>query len=133
MPRAKNKQKYDPGTLSARVYPLSLATLQRDGAACWERYLSSRSPPDHLLYQMLNTVPVCGGCWGLTCSGSTWARAGRRFRRIIFLGFFCAVVVSSVVAATARAVSDDEGLSCVRAFSSLGVGTGFWGSMVSVG
>jgi hypothetical protein len=37
---------------------------------------------------MLKIVPVCGGSSDFTVEGSTWGRAGRRFRRIIFLVFF---------------------------------------------
>lgn len=62
--------------------------LQRPAAACLERYLSSRSPPDHLLYQMLKIVPVWGGGSDLMVEGSTWGRAGRRLRRMIFFTFF---------------------------------------------
>lgn len=61
--------------------------LQRPGAAVLERYLSSRSPPDHLLYQMLKIVPVCGGGSDFIVDGSTCGRAGRRFLRIIVLVF----------------------------------------------
>lgn len=61
--------------------------LQRPGAAVLERYLSSRSPPDHLLYQMLKIVPVCGGGSDLIVDGSTCGRAGRRFLRTIVLVF----------------------------------------------
>ena len=32
--------------------------LHREGAACLDRYLSSRSPPDHLLYHMLKVLIV---------------------------------------------------------------------------
>lgn len=61
--------------------------LQREGAAVLERYASSRSPPDHLLYQMLKIVPVCGGGSDLIVDGSTCGRAGRRFRRMSFVFF----------------------------------------------
>lgn len=61
--------------------------LQRPSAAVLERYLSSRSPPDHLLYQMLKIVPVCGGGSDLIVDGSTCGRAGRRFLRMIVLVF----------------------------------------------
>lgn len=61
--------------------------LQRPGAAVLERYLSSRSPPDHLLYQILKIVPVCGGGSDFIVDGSTCGRAGRRFLRIIVLVF----------------------------------------------
>lgn len=61
--------------------------LQRPGAAVLERYLSSRSPPDHLLYQMLKIVPVCGGGSDFIVDGSTCGRAGRRFLRMIVLVF----------------------------------------------
>lgn len=55
-------------------------------------YLSSRSPPDHLLYQMLKTVPVWAGIAPpLKVAGSTCARAGRRFFLVDFLGFVTAV------------------------------------------
>lgn len=53
------------------VYPLSLAMLHLPFAAVLERYLSSLSPPDHLLYQMLNVVPVCGGGSDERKDGST--------------------------------------------------------------
>jgi hypothetical protein len=61
--------------------------LQRFGAACFESCASSLSPPDHLLYQMLKIVPVCGGGSDLIVLGSTCGRAGRRFRRmsLVFL------------------------------------------------
>lgn len=45
--------------------------LQRPAAWVFERYLSSRSPPDHLLYQMLKMVPVWGGGSDLMVEGST--------------------------------------------------------------
>ena len=61
--------------------------LQRPGAGVLERYLSSLSPPDHLLYQMLKMVPVWGGGSDLMVPGSTCGRAGRLFLRIIFLVF----------------------------------------------
>lgn len=105
MPRAKNKQKYDPVTLSALVYPLSFAMLHRPFAAVWDRYLSSRSPPDHLLYQMLKIVPVCGGGSDLMSAGSICGRAGRFFLRMIFLTFFpadgCSLAASGEVVASA--------------------------------
>lgn len=67
--------------------------LQRPSACDFEMYLSSRSPPDHLLYQMLKTVPVWAGIAPpLKVAGSTCARAGRRFFLADFLGF----VVSAV-------------------------------------
>ena len=62
--------------------------LQRPAAWVLERYLSSLSPPDHLLYQMLKMMPVCGGGSDFIVEGSTWGRAGRFLRRIIFLVFF---------------------------------------------
>ena len=65
-----------------------------------ERYLSSLSPPDHLLYQMLKIVPVCGGGSLLNVLESTCGLAGRRLRLIIFLTFFSAggaTVVTVVV------------------------------------
>lgn len=62
--------------------------LQRPGAAVFDRYLSSRSPPDHLLYQILKIVPVWGGGSDFMVEGSTWGRAGRRLRRMIFFVFF---------------------------------------------
>lgn len=66
--------------------------LQRPSACDLEMYLSSRSPPDHLLYQMLKTVPVCAGIAPpLKVAGSTWARAGRRFFFVDFLGFVTVV------------------------------------------
>ena len=71
--------------------------LQRPGAAVFDRYLSSRSPPDHLLYQMLKMVPVCGGGSDFMVEGSTCGRAGRRLRRIIFLVFFTSEMLSSAV------------------------------------
>ena len=72
--------------------------LHLPAAALWERYLSSRSPPDHLLYQMLKMVPVWGGGSDFRVEGSTWGRAGRRLRRIIFLVFLLSgVSVDSVV------------------------------------
>lgn len=68
-------------------------------------YLSSRSPPAHLLYQILKIVPVCGGGSSLIRAGSICGRAGRFFLRMIFLTFFapegwisatsCVVVVSA--------------------------------------
>ena len=61
--------------------------MQRPGAAVLERYLSSRSPPDHLLYHMLKIVPVCGGGSDFIVDGSTCGRAGRLFLRIIVLVF----------------------------------------------
>ena len=63
--------------------------LQRPGAAVLDRYLSSRSPPDHLLNQMLKMVPVCGGGSCFRDAESTCGRAGRLFFRIIFFVFFC--------------------------------------------
>lgn len=71
--------------------------LQRPGAAVFDRYLSSRSPPDHLLYQMLKMVPVCGGGSDFMVEGSTCGRAGRRLRRIIFLVFLTSEMLSSAV------------------------------------
>lgn len=68
------------------------------------------------MYQMLKTVPVCGGGSDLMVAGSTWGRAGRRFRRIIF--FFFWVPSASVVVVMAVSVG-----CVVRAFSSLGVGS----------
>ena len=59
--------------------------LQRLGAAVLGSCASSRSPPDHLLYQMLKIVPVCGGGSDLRVLASTWGRAGRRFRRMSFV------------------------------------------------
>lgn len=61
--------------------------LQRPAAWVLERYLSSRSPPDHLLYQMLKIVPVWGGGSDFIVDGSTCGRAGLRFLRMIFLVF----------------------------------------------
>lgn len=59
--------------------------LHREGAAVLDRYASSRSPPDHLLYHMLKIVPVCGGGSDVMVEGSTCGRAGRRFRRMSFV------------------------------------------------
>jgi len=87
MPRAKKRQKKDPGVLSAAVQPESVEMWQRLIAAVLERYASSRSPPDHLLYQILKIVPVCGGGVDLMVDGSTCGRAGRRFLRISFVFF----------------------------------------------
>ena len=87
MPRAKNRQKYEPGVLSAVVQPLSFLILHRLRAAVLDRYASSRSPPDHLLYQMLKIVPVWGGGSDLRVEASTCGRAGRRFRRMSFVFF----------------------------------------------
>lgn len=61
--------------------------LQRPAAAVLDRYLSSRSPPDHLLYQILKMVPVWGGGSDFMVDGSTCGRAGRFFLRIIFFIF----------------------------------------------
>lgn len=77
------------------MYPLSLAMLHRPLAAVWERYLSSRSPPDHLLYQMLKMVPVWGGGSDLIRAGSIWGRAGRFLRRMIFLTFLPAAAAAA--------------------------------------
>ena len=82
--------------MSPRVYPESVAMLQRPGAAVLERYLSSRSPPDHLLYQILKIVPVWGGGSDLIVEGSTCGRAGRRLRRMIVFVFLGAERESSV-------------------------------------
>lgn len=76
------------------MYPLSLAMLHRPLAAVWERYLSSRSPPDHLLYQMLKMVPVWGGGSDLISAGSICGRAGRFLRRMIFLTFLPAAAAA---------------------------------------
>lgn len=75
---------------------------------------------------MLKTVPVCGGSWDLTVSGSTCGRAGRRFRRIIFLVFFWAasgsVAATEVSEAWVRAVSGlDVGSTCSAASSGGGL------------
>jgi hypothetical protein len=86
-PLAKKRQKKLPGVLSAAVQPESLRMLQREGAAVLERYASSRSPPDHLLYHILKIVPVCGGGSDFMVDGSTCGRAGRRFRRMSFVFF----------------------------------------------
>ena len=59
--------------------------LQRDGAAVFDRYASSLSPPAHLLYQILNVVPVCGGGSDFRVDASTWGRAGLLLRRINFV------------------------------------------------
>jgi hypothetical protein len=105
------------------VYPESFATLQRPCAAVCDRYLSSRSPPLHLLYQMLKMVPVGGGASVLNVAASTCGRAGRRLRRIIFLTRLPSALVVmmtwSVVEAEAgtRAVAA-EGSSTVREGSS---------------
>lgn len=55
-PRAKKRHIVVALVASPRVYPLSLAMSQRVSALCllW----SSRSPPDHLLYQMLYDTPL---------------------------------------------------------------------------
>ena len=97
--------------------------LHRLIAAVLERYLSSRSPPDHLLYQMLKTVPVCGGGSDLRAAGSTCGRAGRRLRRIIFFVFFSPTAVSDgpvravssfwVCCWSVSGVSSGEGLGIV--------------------
>lgn len=114
IPLAKNRQKYDPVTLSARVYPVSLATLQRPFAAFCDRYLSSRSPPDHLLYQMLKIVPVCGGGSDLISAGSICGRAGRFFLRMIFLTFRCVGSATSSVVVVST-TSSWGASSCVSA------------------
>ena len=91
---------------------------QREGAAVLERYLSSRSPPDHLLYQMLKIVPVAAGASGLKVAGSTCGLAGRRLRRMIFLIFLpSALVVMSGVSVVVGMMEVDgfEG-SSVRSF-----------------
>lgn len=111
MPRAKKRQKKLPEILSAVVYPLSLAILQRPSAAVCERYLSSRSPPDHLLYQMLNIVPVCGGGSDFTCDASTCARAGRLFLRMIFLTFRSAGGATSLLVVVRAVDVDVDGSS----------------------
>lgn len=81
--------------MSAFVYPVSFATLHLPFAAFCDAYLSSRSPPDHLLYQMLNVVPVWGGGSDLMSAGSICGRAGRFFFLMIFLTFFTAGSVSA--------------------------------------
>lgn len=73
--------------------------LTRFGALVLERRESSRSPPDHLLYQMLKIVPVWGGGSDFRVDGSTWTRAGRRFLRRTVLVFLAGA---------------DEGVSVVR-------------------
>lgn len=115
IPLAKNRQKYDPVTLSARVYPLSLAILHLPFAAVCDRYLSSRSPPDHLLYQMLKVVPVCGGGSDLISAGSICGRAGRFFLRMIFLTFFCVGSATSSVVVVSASSSCGGTSSCVSA------------------
>lgn len=117
IPRAKKRQKYDPGVLSAFVYPLSRDITQREGAAVWERYLSSRSPPLHLLYQIFQIVPVGGAASCLKVAGSTCGRAGRRLRRIIFLIFLpsalVVIMVCSVVRGTRSVEAEVEGSAVV--------------------
>lgn len=104
-PRAKNKQKYDPGTLSARVYPESRATLHLPLAWCFEASASSLSPPDHLLYQMLKIVPVCGGGSVLNVLGSCCGRAGLRLRLMILVFLTFWTVPSLFVVASAVSVT----------------------------
>jgi hypothetical protein len=115
-PRAKKRQKYEPGTLSARVYPESRATLHLPFAWCLEASASSLSPPDHLLYQMLKIVPVCGGGSVLNVLGSCCGRAGLRLRLItLVLRTFCTVPSPLVVAS---AVSVATGCSAAAATAS---------------
>ena len=60
IPLAKKRQKYDPGILSALVYPESLAILHRV-SACSLAEKGSLSPPDHFEYHILYVWPVCFG------------------------------------------------------------------------
>lgn len=83
--------------MSAFVYPVSLAMLHLPFAAFWDAYLSSRSPPDHLLYQMLKMVPVWGGGSDLMSAGSICGRAGRFFFLIIFFTFLTAGSATSLL------------------------------------
>lgn len=98
-----------------------MAILQRPGAAVFDKYLSSRSPPDHLLYHMLKMVPVCGGGSDFMVEGSTCGRAGRRLRRRIVLVFLGWEMLSSVVVG---GMSEVELLVGVRA----ALGSGLWRS-----
>lgn len=91
-------------------------------------YASSRSPPDHLLYQMLKIVPVCGGGSVLNVAGSTCGRAGRLFFFMIFLTFFLppSVVTTVVLSASTTAsallsVASDSG-GRMTSFDSVTVG-----------
>ena len=61
IPRAKKRQKYEPGVLSALVYPESLAILHLVSACSLVENGSLLSPPDHLLYHILYVWPVCFG------------------------------------------------------------------------
>lgn len=63
---------------------MSLAILHRPfaGSLVW-----TRSPPLHLLYQLLNMVPVCGGGWVLRRDGSTWTLAVFGREPFVLLGF----------------------------------------------
>lgn len=83
--------------MSALVYPVSFAMLHLPFAAFCEAYLSSRSPPDHLLYQMLKMVPVCGGGSDLMSAGSICGRAGRFFLLMIFFTFLTAGSATSLL------------------------------------
>ena len=78
--------------------------LHRPAAAVLDRYLSSRSPPDHLLYQILKIVPVWGGSSGLIVEGSAWTRAGRRLRRMSFLVFLVSGISGTRVLVLLRIV-----------------------------
>lgn len=90
--------------------------LHRPFAARCEVYLSSRSPPAHLLYQMLKMVPVCGGGSDLISAGSICGRAGRFFLRMIFFTFLapdsCVSAISFVVVVSA---SSSCSASCTSA------------------
>jgi hypothetical protein len=113
-------QKNEPGILSARVYPLSFEMLHREEAGVFERYLSSRSPPDHLLYQMLKIVPVCGGGSDVKVDGSAWGLAGLLLRRIILVFFWASGSVAEVSEGLVRAVSGDGSASSAESIGSEG-------------
>lgn len=100
--------------MSAFVYPVSFAMLHLPFAAFWEAYLSSRSPPDHLLYQILKMVPVWGGGSDLMSSGSICGRAGRFFFLMIFFTFLAAGSATSLlVAASASSSWFSSGASAI--------------------
>ena len=108
------------------MYPLSFATLHLPFACVLERALSSLSPPDHLLYQMLKVVPVCGGGSDDRKDGSTCGRAGRFLRRIIFLTFFWGASATSVEVLAGMSAPLSVFCSASGGSSSAAVST--WGS-----
>lgn len=67
--------------------------------------VSSGHIPDHLLYQILNTVPVWTGVSDLTNAGSICTRAGRFFLRMIFLTFLSVGGATSVLVVASATAS----------------------------